>query len=210
MVIAQPPKSCLSGADFLSQPNLQNISLSPNQQLLPLSARISQTNTLTVGGCDILDLVEQFGSPLYILDEQTLRTACQQYRQFLGQYYPGSSQVLYASKAWNCMAVCAVVASEGIGLDVVSGGELYTGVAAGVNPQNIYLHGNNKSLDELRYAIEVGATIVADNWLELENLAHLAQNHVGQAIRVMLRITPGIECHTHEYIRTGHLDSKFV
>jgi diaminopimelate decarboxylase len=209
MVIAQAPQSHLAGVDFLSARSTPDTTLSPNQQLLPLSARTTATDTLEIGGCDVIDLVEQFGSPLYILDEYTLRAACQQYRHFLATYYPGPSQVLYASKAWSCTAVCAIVASEGLGLDVVSGGELYTALAGGVDPQLIYLHGNNKSLDELRYAIRAGATVIADNWLDLENLAHLAQAPSNRPIRVMLRITPGIECHTHEYIRTGHLDSKF-
>jgi diaminopimelate decarboxylase len=208
MVAVQNPERLLSGADFLGQHKSLPSVPSPNQQLLPLSASVTGDH-LVIGGCSVPDLVEQFGSPLYILDESTLRTAAQQYRQSLTAYYPGVSQVIYASKAWSCTAVCAIVNSEGIGLDVVSGGELYTGLQAGVAPQDIYLHGNNKSLDELQYAVETGITIIADNWLELENLITLAQSHQGQPIRVMLRITPGIECHTHEYIRTGHLDSKF-
>ncbi|MFN5891144.1 MAG: diaminopimelate decarboxylase, partial [Dolichospermum sp.] len=129
------------------------------------------------------------------------------------EYYQGESQVLYASKAWNCLAVCAIVASEGLGIDVVSGGELYTALNAGMNPSKIYLHGNNKSDDELVLAIESGCTIVADNWHELYRLVKIggeqAENSAAAPIRIMLRLTPGIECHTHEYIRTGHLDSKF-
>jgi diaminopimelate decarboxylase len=142
------------------------------------------------------------------LDEETLRTACRQYRDAFKRYYPGESQVLYASKAWNCLAVCAIVGSEGLGIDIVSGGELYTALKAGLDPSKLYLHGNNKSLDELRLAIESGCTIVVDNWLELKTLATLTADRQ-TPIRVMLRLTPGIECHTHEYIRTGHLDSKF-
>jgi diaminopimelate decarboxylase len=157
--------------------------------------------------------VEQYGSPLYILDEETLRTACRQYRNTFKEYYKGESQVLYASKAWNCLAVCAIVASEGLGIDVVSGGELYTALNAGMNPDKIYLHGNNKSDDELVLAIESGCTIVADNWHELYRLVKIGgeqtENSTAAPIRIMLRLTPGIECHTHEYIRTGHLDSKF-
>lgn len=151
-------------------------------------------------------LVQQFGSPLYVLDEETLRTACRQYRDAFQRYYPGVSQVLYASKAWSCLAVCAIAASEGLGIDVVSGGELYTALKAGVSPDKLYLHGNNKSDAELTLAIESGSTIVVDNWQELQTLSG---NASGGIIRIMLRLTPGIECHTHEYIRTGHLDSKF-
>lgn len=192
-----------SGCQYL--PITTDIS-SPNQSLLPLTARVNSQQHLEVGGCDVVDLVKRFGTPLYILDEETLRTACRQYRQAFEQYYPGESLVIYASKAWNCLAVCAIVASEGLGIDVVSGGELYTALQADANPDTLYFHGNNKSIDELRMAIEANCKIVVDNWLELKTLVSLAGE---QPIRIMLRLTPGIECHTHEYIRTGHLDSKF-
>ncbi|AFY73950.1 diaminopimelate decarboxylase [Synechococcus sp. PCC 7502] len=181
---------------------------SPNQQLLPLTAKTNANDHLEIGGCDVVELVEQYGSPLYILDELSLRTACQQYRDGFKSYYHGESQVIYASKAWNCLAICAIVASEGLGIDVVSGGELYTALQAGVKPDVIYLHGNNKSESELEYAIATGCTVIIDNWLELKNASNLAQS-LGKSPRIMLRITPGIECHTHEYIQTGHLDSKF-
>ncbi|WP_026099785.1 diaminopimelate decarboxylase [Prochlorothrix hollandica] len=200
----------LTGSAYL--PPGDATALSPNQSLMPLTAQVNSHHHLTVGGCDVKDLVQQFGSPLYILDEETLRTACRQYRDSFQRFYPGESQVLYASKAWNCLAVCAIVASEGLGLDVVSGGELYTAIQAGVDPQKIYLHGNNKSASELQLALDVGCTIVVDNWFELETLAQLATaagKTPQQPQRVMVRFTPGIECHTHEYIRTGHLDSKF-
>ncbi|MEB3252099.1 MAG: diaminopimelate decarboxylase, partial [Cyanobacteriota bacterium] len=128
-------------------------------------------------------------------------------RRGFERHYPGQALVLYASKAWNCMAVCAIVAAEGLGIDVVSGGELFTASEAGVSPEVIYFHGNNKSLEELTLAQSVGCRVVVDNWLELQTLASLAT--ADQPIPVLLRITPGIECHTHEYIRTGHLDSKF-
>ncbi|HEY9619770.1 MAG TPA: alanine racemase, partial [Crinalium sp.] len=199
-----------SGLQYL--PKLTSSKPSPNQHLLPLTAQVNAQDHLTVGGCDVPELVKRFGSPLYILDEETLRTACRQYRDAFRQYYPGESLVLYASKAWNALAVCAVVASEGLGIDVVSGGELYTALKAGVSPAKLYLHGNNKSVEELQLAINAGITIVVDNWLELRTLATMqAESSAGadSPIRMMLRLTPGIECHTHEYIRTGHLDSKF-
>lgn len=211
---SRPPKT---GNQYLaSETNLS--SLSPNQQLLPLTAKINSRDCLEIGGCDITTLVAQFGSPLYILDEFTLRTACRQYRNYLKTYYPGPSQAIYASKAWSCLAVCAIVASEGLGFDVVSGGELYTTLKAldsiSLNeniPEKVYFHGNNKSLDELKFGIDSGCTIIVDNWLELQNLVKLGANLnlKPKTIRIMLRLTPGIECHTHEYIRTGHLDSKF-
>ncbi len=207
MVSTHPTGVQHSGSQYLPQRHDTNANPSPNQELLPLTARVHHHDLLEIGGCDVTTLVEQFGSPLYILDEETLRSACQQYRDAFKQYYKGESQVLYASKAWNCLAVCAIAASEGLGIDVVSGGELYTALQAGVSPNKIYLHGNNKSREELILAIESGVTIVADNWYELRTLVEIAQP--GQSIRIMLRLTPGIECHTHEYIRTGHLDSKF-
>ncbi|MEB3278267.1 MAG: diaminopimelate decarboxylase [Lyngbya sp.] len=199
-----------SGLQYLPQSTQISKTRSPNQELLPLSARVNDQDHLEIGGCDVKLLVERFGSPLYIVDEQTLRSACRQYREAFQRYYPGESLVLYASKAWSCLAVCALVASEGLGLDVVSGGELYTAIAANVNPNRLYLHGNNKSRDELLLAINTGCTIVIDNWLDVQMLAQLSEQRATQApIRVMVRLTPGIECHTHEYIRTGHLDSKF-
>ncbi|MEH2333061.1 diaminopimelate decarboxylase [Nostoc sp.] len=207
MVSTHPTGVQHSGSQYLPQRHDTSANPSPNQELLPLTARVHHHDLLEIGGCDVTTLVEQFGSPLYILDEETLRSACQQYRDAFKQYYKGESQVLYASKAWNCLAVCAIAASEGLGIDVVSGGELYTALQAGVSPQKIYLHGNNKSREELILAITSGVTIVADNWYELRTLVEIAQP--AQPIRIMLRLTPGIECHTHEYIRTGHLDSKF-
>ncbi len=198
MVSTLPTGVQSSGKQYLPSTN------SPNQELLPLTAKINQSDHLEIGECDVTTLVEQFGSPLYILDETTLRTACRQYHDGLKRYWPGESLVLFASKAWSCLAVCAVAASEGLGIDVVSGGELYTALKAGVSPEKIYLHGNNKSITELNEAIACGCTIVVDNWQELHNLVSIAA-----PVRIMLRLTPGIECHTHEYIRTGHLDSKF-
>ena len=182
--------------------------LSPNQQLLPLTAITNQRDHLEIGGCDVVELVKEYGSPLYILDEVSLRTACQQYRDALKQHYQGTSQVLYASKAWSCLAVCAIVGSEGLGIDVVSAGEILTALRAGVASSLIYFHGNNKSVEELSYALESGCTIVVDNWHELKTLNSLVEDQPSKP-RIMLRLTPGIECHTHEYIQTGHIDSKF-
>ena len=196
-----------SGHQYLTAQTKQT--RSPNQELLPLTASVNSHDHLELGGCDLTTLVQQFGSPLYILDELTLRTACRQYRQAFTQYYPGQTQVIYASKAWSCMAVCSIVASEGLGFDVVSGGELYTTLKAlqsNVSAPAIYLHGNNKSVQELKFALRNHCTIIVDNWLELEMLAQLARI---EPLRMMVRLTPGIECHTHDYIRTGHLDSKF-
>ena len=198
-----------TGCQYLSSPTSPLSERSPNQELLPLSAKVNSNDCLEIGGCDVKTLVEQFGSPLYILDEVTLRTACRQYRDAFARYYTGESLVLYASKAWSCLAVCAIAHLEGLGIDVVSGGELYTALKAGVSADKLYFHGNNKSITELEFAIKSGCTIVVDNWLELQTLADIAETFQEQPLRIMLRLTPGIECHTHEYIRTGHLDSKF-
>jgi len=178
----------------------------PNQYLLPLSARANASDRLEIGGCDVVELVARYGSPLFVLDELSLRSACRQYRDGLGTY-PGESLVIYASKAWSNLAVCAIANSEGLGIDVASGGELHTALTAGVAPERIYFHGNNKSPRELEAASASGCAIVADNWLELETLVDLSADE--HPTRILLRLTPGIECHTHEYIRTGHLDSKF-
>ncbi|MDJ0631688.1 MAG: diaminopimelate decarboxylase [Xenococcaceae cyanobacterium MO_188.B29] len=194
-----------SGHRYLSNQN----SSSPNQVLLPLTAKVNSSDCLEIGGCDLSKLVEQFGSPLYILDEETLRTSCREYRDSFKKYYSGESQVIYASKAWSCLAVCRIIDSEGLGFDVVSGGELYTTLQAGVKSDRIYFHGNNKSTEELKYALDCGCTIIVDNWLELQTLSAIVSESEFQNARIMLRLTPGIECHTHEYIRTGHLDSKF-
>ncbi|MUL35039.1 diaminopimelate decarboxylase [Gloeocapsopsis dulcis] len=219
MVSTHPAGVQNSGRQYLPK---ATDTTSPNQELLPLTARINSSDRLEIGGCDVTTLVQQFGSPLYILDEDTLRSACRQYREALQKYYPGESQVLYASKAWSCLAICAIAAQEGLGVDVVSGGELYTALQAGVSPHKLYFHGNNKSLEELKLAINSGCTVVVDNWYELQTLGDNWSSVIGDSesgndplsiphspIRIMLRLTPGIECHTHEYIRTGHLDSKF-
>lgn len=202
--IANPQNS---GCQYLPATN-DGAERSPNQFLLPLTAKVNHKEHLEIGGCDVADLVERFGSPLYILDEDSVRAAARQYREAFKRYWSGDSLVLYASKAWSCLAVCAIAGSEGLGIDVVSGGELYTALQAGVPADKLYFHGNNKSLEELRFAVDTGCTIMVDNWLEMSTVADISKAK-SQPVRIMLRFTPGIECHTHEYIRTGHLDSKF-
>ncbi len=198
-----------SGHRYLPQVDDLETPPSPNQSLLPLTAKVNSNDSLEIGDCDVKLLVNRFGSPLYILDEFTLRTACRQYRDGFATYYSGESQVIYASKAWSCLAVCRIIDSEGLGFDVVSGGELYTTLQAGVSSDKIYFHGNNKSSAELELAVESGCTVIVDNWLELKTLAAIVSAKSVIPVPILLRLTPGIECHTHEYIRTGHLDSKF-
>ncbi len=182
--------------------------LSPNRNLAPITSEVNEDGHLTVGGCSLASLAERYGTPLYVIDELTIRTACRSYRQALDKYYPGRSLALYASKANSSLALSSLVASEGLGLDAVSEGELLTALKGGVNGQNIVLHGNNKSDKELLLAYKYGVTIVIDNQHDIERLSELLSSEKTPA-QLMLRFTPGIECHTHEYIRTGHLDSKF-
>ena len=181
---------------------------SPNRNLTPLTTRLDPLGRLEVGGCRLSELARTHGTPLYVLDEETLRASCRAYREALEAHYPGESLALYASKANSSLMLSALVASEGLGLDAVSIGELLTALQGGVPADRIVLHGNNKSREELALAVDRGVTVVVDNDHDLELLADLAAA-AGAPVRLMLRFTPGIECHTHEYIRTGHLDSKF-
>ncbi len=181
---------------------------SPNRNLAPLSAGFDAEGRLEVGGCRLSELACTYGTPLYVLDEATLRGTCRAYREALERHYPGPALALYASKANSSLAITALVASEGLGLDAVSAGELLTALQGGMPADRIVLHGNNKSREELALAARQGATVVLDNWRDIELLTDLAPD-LAEPVRLMLRFTPGIECHTHEYIRTGHLDSKF-
>lgn len=180
---------------------------STNQYLKPLTTKINPDGILEIGGCDLVKLVEKYGTPLYVLDEFTLRKICKDYKEaFKG--YP-KVNMMYASKALCSMATSAIIASEGFGFDVVSAGEIYTVYKAGADMSKVLFNGNNKSFDELTLAIELGVgRISVDNFFELSLLNEIAKSH-DKTVDILLRITPGIECHTHEYIQTGHLDSKF-
>lgn len=169
--------------------------------------RINARGHLEIGGCDAVELAQEFGTPLYVMDEMHIRDVCRQYREAFIEKRGG--EVLYASKAFMTLAVCRIVEEEGLGLDVVSGGELYTAMKAGFPPQRIFMHGNNKQPEELKLALEYGVgRIVVDNFRELEMLNSLA-GEMGVVVQVLLRVTPGVEAHTHEYIKTGQIDSKF-
>ncbi len=181
---------------------------SPNRNLAPLSTSLDAEGRMMLGGCRLSELARTYGTPLYVLDEATLRASCRAYRQALETHYPGPSLALYASKANSSVALTALIASEGLGLDAVSAGELLTALRGGMPPERIVLHGNNKSREELALAARRGVTVVLDNWRDIELLTELAPG-LDEPVGLMLRFTPGIECHTHEYIRTGHLDSKF-
>lgn len=169
---------------------------------------INEKGHLEIGGCDTVDLAAEFGTPLYIMDEELVRERCRQYYEGFTGTYP-NSEVIYASKAFLTLAMCHIVESEGLGLDVVSGGELYTAMKAGFPADKVYFHGNNKTPDEIKYALEskIGRIIV-DNLTELETLDRIC-GELHTKADIMIRITPGIEAHTHEYIQTGQIDSKF-
>ena len=181
---------------------------SPNRNLTPITTGLDDRDRLVVGGCRLSDLAHRYGTPLYVLDEQTLRQTCRAYRDALKQHYSGPSLPVYASKANSSLVMSSIAASEGLGLDAVSAGELLTALRGGMPGERMVLHGNNKSDDELLLAYNNGVTVVVDNQHDLDRLEALVPQGSAPA-RLMLRFTPGIECHTHEYIRTGHLDSKF-
>lgn len=180
---------------------------STNQSLKPITTKINDAGNLEIGGCDLVKLAEKYGTPLYVLDEATIRKICRDYKDaFKG--YP-KVNMMYASKALCSSATSALIASEGFGFDVVSSGEIFTVYKSGANMSKVLFNGNNKSYDELSLAIELGVgRISVDNFFELSLLNEIAKSHKKIA-NILLRITPGIECHTHEYIQTGHLDSKF-
>ena len=180
---------------------------STNQSLKPITTKINDVGNLEIGGCDLVKLAEKYGTPLYVLDEATIRKICRDYKDaFKG--YP-KVNMMYASKALCSSATSALIASEGFGFDVVSSGEIFTVYKSGANMSKVLFNGNNKSYDELSLAIELGVgRISVDNFFELSLLDEIAKSHK-KVVNILLRITPGIECHTHEYIQTGHLDSKF-
>lgn len=170
--------------------------------------RINAKGHLEIGGCDTVDLARRFGTPLYVLDEVAIRDRASQYREAFSQLDPPGI-VAYAGKAFLTTAMCRIIEEEGLSLDVVSGGELYTALAAEFPPEKIYFHGNNKSREELEMALEAGVhRIVVDNFSEIRLLAAITEKQRRPA-EILLRITPGVEAHTHEYIQTGQLDSKF-
>lgn len=163
---------------------------------------------LTVGDVKATDLAKQYGTPLYVIDEELLRDNCRRYYESFKVAEKGN-KVAYAGKAFLTLAMCQVIDSEGLCLDVVSGGELYTARKAGFPMDKVYFHGNNKTVEEIQLGIELNVgRFVVDNLHEIEIINEIAgaQNKVQ---KVLLRITPGIEAHTHDYIKTGQIDSKF-
>ena len=189
-----------------------------DMSLLPQTAKVATDGSLSVGGVDLVELADTYGTPLFVYDEAHLSARCAEARSAWGD------GVAYATKAFLCLAMARLAHQEGMSLDVSTGGELHAAMSAGVPAEGIVLHGNNKSDDELRAALEVGVgRIVVDSFDEIERLRILTSGPLAQGSapgsslasapsrrqRVLVRVTPGVEAHTHEFVRTGQDDSKF-
>lgn len=173
------------------------------------SVGINAKGNMTFGNADCVELAKQYGTPLYVFDEVHIRKNCREFKASIDEFYDGNGMAMFASKAFSCKEMYRIVLSEGLGCDVVSGGELYTALSVGFNPKNIMFHGNNKTPDELEYALSNGVgRIIVDNLTELETIEKIAKR-LNIKANVLLRIKPGVDCHTHDYIRTGQIDSKF-
>ncbi len=175
----------------------------PNSMLI-----VNEAGHLVVGGCDVVELAARFGTPLYVYDESAIRRRCREYLQAFGERYP-QVEICYAGKAALTTALARLMDQEGMGLDVASAGELYTALQAGFPAERIKLHGNYKSEQEMRMALEAGVgRIVVDSIPELDQLDALAAD-LGVTADILIRVRPGIDTHTHELIQTGQVDSKF-
>ena len=171
--------------------------------------KVNEKGHLEIGGADCVELAREFGTPLYVFDEAYIRRMMRVYRDTLEKEYAGNGLVLYASKAFSCEAVYRIARQERIGVDVVSGGELYTALKAGFPASKIYMHGNNKLDYELEEALDAGVgCIVADAYAEIDKIDREAETR-GRTQNILLRINPGVEAHTHAYIQTAKTDSKF-
>jgi diaminopimelate decarboxylase len=182
--------------------------LFPNAMLFPVTAKVSPKGSLTLGGCDVADLAKEFGTPLYIFDEDTLRGICREFVREFGSRYL-KAKVLYASKAFVNTAIAKLVASEGLGMDVVSGGELAVARTVEFPAENIFFHSNNKTPDEIEAGLDYDiGRFVVDSFHELKLLNEAAKRR-RKTQRIMLRLSPGVDPHTHHHTTTGILDSKF-
>ena len=179
-----------------------------NERMLTGTMKINAKNHLEIGGVDTVDLVQKYGTPVYVYDIARVKEQGDKFKKTFKQKNV-KAQVAYASKAFSSLALYQILAKEDVSLDVVSGGELYTAIQAGFPSQRIHFHGNNKSESEIEAALDyqIGCFVV-DNFYELEMLDRLSRERE-QMINVLIRVTPGVEAHTHEYISTGQVDSKF-
>lgn len=172
------------------------------------SQRVNAQGHLEIAGCDTVELAQEFGTPLYVMDEGQIRDNCRRYKAAFEARYP-KNEISFASKAFLTTAICKVVEQEGLSLDVASAGELYTAIKAGYPMKRILLHGNNKTAEELEMALDYGiGHVVVDSLPELRTLAARAKAK-GKVQPILIRVTPGIDPHTHRRIRTGQEDSKF-
>lgn len=172
------------------------------------TSRVNDKGHLEIGGVDTVELAKEYGTPLYIYDVALIRARARAFKEAFRKHGV-KAQVAYASKAFSSIAMVQLAEEEGLSLDVVSGGELYTAIQAGFPTERIHFHGNNKSREELIMALDHGVgCIVVDNFYELELLEQLGKQY-GKAIAILIRVTPGVEAHTHDYILTGQEDSKF-
>lgn len=173
------------------------------------SIGINSNGNLTISGVDTVSLSKEFGTPLYVMSEDGIRNNCKCFKNAVDKYFDRNGLILYASKAFCCKEICRIVDSEGLGIDVVSDGELQTALSVGFPKDKIYFHGNNKQYYELENAIkeEIGC-IIADNFDELDEIDEIA-SRLDKTATVMLRIKPGVDAHTHDFIKTGQIDSKF-
>ncbi|MBQ2751637.1 MAG: diaminopimelate decarboxylase [Oscillospiraceae bacterium] len=170
---------------------------------------VNDAGHLTIGGADTVELARQFGTPLYVFDEATIRNTMREYNASMKKFYNGAGLVAYASKAFSCKEIYRIAKDEGCGIDVVSAGELYTALSVDFPAEKIFYHGNNKTVSELVYAIESGVgRIVVDNLTELERISEIAASQ-SKIVPILIRVKPGIDAHTHDFIRTGQIDSKF-
>jgi diaminopimelate decarboxylase len=195
----------MSGAPSSEPRPLQPDEGPVERSLLPMTARVAASGPLSVAGLDLVELADRFGTPLFVYDEAHLRDRCRQARAAWGE------GVAYATKAFLCLAMARLAHEEGLCLDVSTGGELHVALAAGVPAERLVMHGNNKSDEELALAAEAGVgRIVVDSFDEISRLRRLAGSRPpGPPLSVMVRVTPGVEAHTHEFVRTGQDDTKF-
>ena len=164
---------------------------------------------LHISGADTVSLAEKYGTPLYVMSEDVVRASCRELKGALDKYYDSCGMITYASKALCIKEMCRIVASEGLGIDCVSGGELYTAKEAGVDMKKIHYHGNNKTDDEIKFGLDMGVgKFVVDSEEELIKVDKFAKEK-GLVQKIILRITPGVDAHTHDFIKTGQIDSKF-
>jgi len=170
---------------------------------------VNSSGNLVIGGCDCTHLAKEYGTPLYVMDEMRIRESMRRYKDSIDKFYNGHGRALYASKAFSAGYIYKMAKEEGLGVDVVSGGELYTAVKSGFDPAKIVFHGNNKSYDEIKMAIDLGVgRLVVDGEGEIEMIDAISREK-GVKTKILIRVKPGVDAHTHQFISTGQIDCKF-